>query len=247
VWTAVERTHYMGASKLFVVVDRPFWRDPSPADPSRDTMSMTLTDRMPRGVYLLDDGPDKPGVMCLSYTWVDDSMKFVPLSREERLEVVLSSLAEIYPHVDIRSHIIGTPLTVSWETEPYFMGAFKANLPGQYRYQRRLYTHFMQDSLPAHQRGLFLAGDDISWTAGWAEGAVTTALRTRGRGTSSTRSPRPCWRRGSQDPAGTFRAARRDGRAFARGVPQASRLRSLRSQSLKGPQRRPLRAFPAEA
>jgi tryptophan 2-monooxygenase len=23
---------------------------------------------------------------------------------------------------------------------------------------------------------MFLAGDDISWTAGWAEGAVTTAL-----------------------------------------------------------------------
>jgi tryptophan 2-monooxygenase len=56
------------------------------------------------------------------------------------------------------------------------MGAFKANLPGHYRYQRRLFSHFMQDNLPPHQRGIFLAGDDISWTAGWAEGAVTTAL-----------------------------------------------------------------------
>ena len=56
------------------------------------------------------------------------------------------------------------------------MGAFKANLPGHYHYQRRLYSHFMQDDLPPEQRGLFLAGDDISWTAGWAEGAVTTAL-----------------------------------------------------------------------
>jgi lysine 2-monooxygenase len=197
VWTAVERTHYMGASKLFVVVDRPFWLDPSPADPSRHAMSMTLTDRMPRGVYLLDEGPDKPAVMCLSYTWVDDSMKFVPLSREERLDIVLASLAEIYPGVDIRSHIIGTPLTVSWETEPYFMGAFKANLPGQYRYQRRLYTHFMQDGLPESQRGLFLAGDDISWTAGWAEGAVTTALNAvwgvmhQLGGTTSTENPGP--------------------------------------------------------
>ena len=34
----------------------------------------------------------------------------------------------------------------------------------------------MQDRLPAGQRGIFLAGDDISWTAGWAEGAVQTAL-----------------------------------------------------------------------
>jgi tryptophan 2-monooxygenase len=56
------------------------------------------------------------------------------------------------------------------------MGAFKANLPGHYRYQRRLYTHFMQERLAPHYRGIFLAGDDISWTAGWAEGAVQTAL-----------------------------------------------------------------------
>ena len=34
----------------------------------------------------------------------------------------------------------------------------------------------MQDGLDPRQRGIFLAGDDISWTAGWAEGAVQTAL-----------------------------------------------------------------------
>jgi tryptophan 2-monooxygenase len=32
-----------------------------------------------------------------------------------------------------------------------------------------------QDFAPEH-RGIFLAGDDISWTAGWAEGAITTAV-----------------------------------------------------------------------
>jgi len=174
-WTAVERTHYMGSSKLFVVTDRPFWLDVDPRT-GRHVMSMTLTDRMPRGVYLFDDGPDKPGVMCLSYTWNDDSLKLATLTLEERLDVVLGSLAEIYPGVDIRTHIIGDPVTITWETEPSFMGAFKANLPGHYRYQRKLYTHFMQDDLTDAQRGLFLAGDDISWCGGFAEGAVTTAL-----------------------------------------------------------------------
>ncbi|WP_130797215.1 flavin monoamine oxidase family protein [Streptomyces otsuchiensis] len=179
-WTAVERTHYMESSKLFVPVDRPFWRDEAvDADgrpTGRDTMSMTLTDRMTRGTYLLDNGPGRPAAICLSYTWCDDSSKWLPLSAGERMEVMLKSLREIYPGVDIRKHIIGDPVTVSWEDEPYFMGAFKANLPGHYRYQRRLFTHFMQDRLPADRRGLFLAGDDISWTAGWAEGAVQTAL-----------------------------------------------------------------------
>ncbi|AQW50864.1 flavin monoamine oxidase family protein [Streptomyces violaceusniger] len=174
-WTAVERTHYMGASKLFVLVDRPFWRDADPAT-GHDAMSMTLTDRMPRGVYLFDDGPDRPGVMCLSYTWNDDSLKVATLSAEERLETLLSKLAAIYPDVDIRSHIIAGPLTVTWETEPRFMGAFKNNLPGHYRYQRRLFTQFMQDGTDPAQQGFFLCGDDVSWTAGFAEGAVTTAL-----------------------------------------------------------------------
>ncbi|WP_181764016.1 flavin monoamine oxidase family protein [Streptomyces albidus (ex Kaewkla and Franco 2022)] len=179
-WTAVERTHYMESSKLFVPVDRPFWLDEAVDDKGeptgRDVMSMTLTDRMTRGTYLLDDGPDRPAVICLSYTWCDDSLKWLPLDANQRMEVMLKSLGEIYPGVDIRSHITGSPVTVSWENEPYFMGAFKANLPGHYRYQRRLFTHFMQDALPQDKRGLFLAGDDISWTAGWAEGAVQTAL-----------------------------------------------------------------------
>lgn len=175
-WTAIERTHYMESSKLFVPVDRAFWRDKDP-ETGRDVMSMTLTDRMTRGTYLLEgEDPDGPAAICMSYTWCDDSLKWLPLSGNERLEVMLASLGKIYPGVDIRSHITGDPVTVSWEDEPYFMGAFKANLPGHYRYQRRLFTHFHQADLDERYRGLFLAGDDVSWTAGWAEGAVQTAL-----------------------------------------------------------------------
>ena len=81
--------------------------------------------------------------------------------------------------MDIASHIIGQPITVSWEADPNFMGAFKANLPGHYRYQQPLLRHFKQDDLPADQRGMFLAGDDVSFTAGWAEGAMQTALNAR--------------------------------------------------------------------
>lgn len=173
-WAAIEQTHYMGSSKVFVLVDRPFWRKKDAA--GRDSMSMTLTDRMSRGTYLLDQGEDKPAVICLSYTWEDDSSKILPLDATERMNLMLKSLQAIYPNVDIRRHIIGTPKTVSWETERHFMGAFKANLPGHYRYQERLYTHFMQRDLEERHRGIYLAGDDISWTAGWAEGAVTTAL-----------------------------------------------------------------------
>ncbi|WP_018761946.1 flavin monoamine oxidase family protein [Arthrobacter sp. 135MFCol5.1] len=174
-WTAMERSHYMQSSKTFVMVDRPFWKDTDP-DTGHEVLSMTLTDRLNRATYLLDNGPDQPAVILLSYTWNDDALKWLALDADERVELMLHSLEQIYPGVDIAGHIVGQPITVSWEADPNFMGAFKANLPGHYRYQQRLFTHFKQDALPESQRGIFLAGDDVSFTAGWAEGAVTTGL-----------------------------------------------------------------------
>ncbi|WP_041452377.1 flavin monoamine oxidase family protein [Hoyosella subflava] len=174
-WAAMERSHYMQSSKTFVMVDRPFWLDRDPST-GRDVMSMTLTDRLTRATYLLDDGPDRPALICLSYTWNDDALKWLALDPDERVRLMLHSLRKIYPDVDIAAHIRGKPITVSWESDPNFMGAFGNNLPGHYRYQRRLFTHFMQDNFLDRHRGIYIAGDDISFTSGWAEGAVTTAL-----------------------------------------------------------------------
>jgi monoamine oxidase len=89
---------------------------------------------------------------------------------------MLKALREIYPGVDIARHIIGDPITVSWENDPNFLGAFKGALPGHYRYNRRMFCQFIQRDMPPDQRGLFLAGDGISFTPAWAEGAVQTAL-----------------------------------------------------------------------
>jgi tryptophan 2-monooxygenase len=175
VWMALDRTRYTQSSKTFVMVDRPFWHDLDPVT-GRPVMSVTLTDRNTRGTYLLDNGPDQPAVILLSYAWQADAMKVLPLSARDRAELALDTLAQIYPDVDIRSHVLGDPITVSWESDPNFLGAFKGALPGHYRYNHRMYGHFLQDGLPPHQQGLFLAGDDVSWTPGWAEGAIQTAL-----------------------------------------------------------------------
>ena len=120
-WMALDRTRYMQSSKTFVMVDRPFWKDKDPAT-GRDVMSMTLTDRLTRGTYLFDHGPDQPGVICLSYAWMGDALKMLPHNSEKRVELALSALKKIYPTVDIASHIIGEPITISWEADPYFLG-----------------------------------------------------------------------------------------------------------------------------
>jgi monoamine oxidase len=174
-WTALDRTRYMQSSKTFVMVDRPFWKDKDPRT-GRDVMSMTLTDRLTRGTYLFDNGDGQPGVICLTYSWMSDALKMLPEPVERRVRLSLNALAKIYPDVDIASHIIGDPITVSWEADRHFLGAFKGALPGHYRYNQRMYAHFMQDELPEEQRGIFIAGDDVSWTPAWVEGAVQTSL-----------------------------------------------------------------------
>lgn len=181
-WMAMDRSHYAQSSKTFVMVDRPFWHDVDPAT-GRETMSTTLTDRMTRATYLLDDVDeegrtrlDAPALICLSYTWNDDALKWMSMDRSSRVRRMLASLAHTYPGVDIASHVVGEPVTVSWESDPNFMGAFRGALPGHYRYQRRLFSHFVQEGAEPGHRGVFLAGDDISFTPGWVEGAVTTAL-----------------------------------------------------------------------
>ncbi|MGE3360935.1 MAG: flavin monoamine oxidase family protein [Acidimicrobiia bacterium] len=175
VWMALDRTRYLQSSKTFVMVDRPFWLERDPVT-GRPPLSMTLTDRNTRGTYLFDNGPDQPAVICLSYAWAGDASKVLPLSAEERARLALDTLAKIYPGTDLRAHVIGEPITVSWESDPDFLGAFKGALPGHYRYNRRMYAHFVQDGFAPQHRGVFLAGDDVSWTPGWVEGAIQTAL-----------------------------------------------------------------------
>ncbi len=184
-WMALDRTRYMQSSKTFVMVDRPFWRERDPQT-NRYRMSTTLSDRLTRGTYLFDNGADQPGVICLSYSWMGDAMKVLPLSPDQRVNLMLNALKGIYPDLDLARHIVGDPVTVSWENDPGFLGAFKGAMPGHYRYNRRMFCHFhaVNPITPA-ERGIFLAGDDISWTPGWA-GRVLYKPRSTPSGASCT-------------------------------------------------------------
>lgn len=184
-WEAVMYTHYMQSAKIFSATKRPFWNDVG-AD-YRYKMSVTLSDRITRGTYLLDYGPSegryKGCGIFLSYTWNDDSLKFLgdrstPLPAH--VELCTSLLNAVYAgsNLDLAAEfgLVDPFVEINWEEQPFYLCAFKMNLPGQYEYQRRLFSQFMSGVGEANPDGFILAGDDISWTGGWAEGAVTTAL-----------------------------------------------------------------------
>lgn len=150
-------------------------------------MSVTLSDRLPRGTYLVNyagsAGSDTGTGIFLSYTWNDDSLKFLgdrPEAVTSRRQLCQRVLQSRYPAVDFDAEatVANPNVSISWEEQAFYLGGFKNNFPGQYRYQNRLFSQFMDgvNELGVGGDRFVLAGDDISWTAGWCEGAVTTAL-----------------------------------------------------------------------
>ena len=66
--------------------------------------------------------------------------------------------------------------TLKPQAEQLAMARTPEELSKKFRYNQRMYSHFMQQEMPAEQRGIFIAGDDVSWTPAWVEGAVQTSL-----------------------------------------------------------------------
>lgn len=183
-WEAVMYTHYMQSAKIFATTRRPFWND---VEDGRYKMSVTLSDRLTRGTYLLDYGPgngvNKGSGMFLSYTWNDDSLKFLgdrsaPLPSHVQLCTTLLDTVYANTQLNLAAEfgMVDPFVEINWEEAPFYLCAFKMNLPGQYEYQCLLFSQFMSGVKEGEPDGFILSGDDISWTGGWAEGAVTTAL-----------------------------------------------------------------------
>ena len=131
-------------------------------------MSMTLTDRLTRGTYLFDNGEGQPGVICLTYSWMSDALKMLPPRRRRGSGSRWTRWRKIYPDVDIARHIIGDPITVSWEADRHFLGAFKGALPGPLPVQ------------PAHVRPLHAGRHAGRSSAASSSPATTSPGRRRG-------------------------------------------------------------------
>ena len=77
----------------------------------------------------------------------------------------------------------GVPQVIfeEWQSDPYFGGAFKLSEPGQDQYVQTMFYDYqkaiwVQGNLNPNDTGVYIAGDCISWTSGWTEGALTTGL-----------------------------------------------------------------------
>ncbi len=186
-WESIMYTHYMQSTKVFAATNSAFWTQRDNETPPKRRMSVTLSDRLTRGTYLLDYSGSLSGSytgsgIFLSYTWNDDSLKFLDGRPEDlaptHLTQCLTVLKDIYPDVDFDTEldVVNGGVELNWENYRYYLGGFKMNLPGQYVYQQRIFSQFMNGMDTGTPDAFVLVGDDVSWTAGWTEGAVTSAI-----------------------------------------------------------------------
>ena len=180
VQVALRNLHLTTSSKLFIRTETKFWLDES-GQPNPKIPQNIQTDELPRGIYALDYpqeyNPDNNGVIVVSYTWEDDSTTLMGLSPQERLKLFKQSIAKVSPEfaenlLPVNNEI----LCIDWQAEDYYYGAFKLQYPGQEPNIQAAYYQFLCAENPQCDRGVYLAGDSISWAGGWTEGAMHTAI-----------------------------------------------------------------------
>jgi tryptophan 2-monooxygenase len=178
-YSALDGVHMTSSSKVFVMTKDKFWLT-NPGLPAN-----IQTDTLVRGVYCLDYTPGKlhdPGVVLLSYTWEDDSVKQMAMSdKRARVKRLVADVAQT--NASFASHLV--PIDndydtyaqmVDWDLEPHYYGAFKLNYPGNDGWSNELFFQYLSCQHPEQDKFLYLAGDSMSYTGGWIEGAVQTGV-----------------------------------------------------------------------
>ena len=169
--TGIQQLHLMNSSKLFVLTRSKFWA----TDPAQHFPQNIQTDGLVRGLYCLDYPGTDHGVVLVSYTWGDDSTKYIAIKDPAvRLAHLLRSLREYAPEFVDRLQaetMAEHTRLVDWQDREHYYGAFKLNYPGQDYYNQQLYYQFSKSN-----NAIYLAGDSVSWSGGWIEGALQTGM-----------------------------------------------------------------------
>jgi monoamine oxidase len=168
---AIRELHYDSATKVLAVTNRRFWE-------TDDHIfgGGTYTD-LPTGVtyYPADNATAKDprvsaaaGVLLASYTWGHAARRLAALPHTARARLVMRHLSAVHPQL-IQKGILRRTASWNWDTYRWSGGAFAWFLPGQHT---ALHQH-----LVAPEGRLFFAGEHVSLTHTWMQGALESALQ----------------------------------------------------------------------
>ncbi len=188
---AFKQLHSLSASKIFTLIPN-FYTNPDIdwPDVRGEKIGMLLSDgEYLQSYYLKNRGneanPEKINVLA-SYLWGDESRKYQALqyvdgdnnkaeSWFENLEKVSFSDWEPYKFVTP-----GKSVSIVWEDEPYIHAGFKLPYPDEELGTAALAYQYQfaadEDIKESVYNRVYLAGESCSFSGGWVEGALISAI-----------------------------------------------------------------------
>ncbi|XP_071102850.1 putative L-amino-acid oxidase YobN isoform X1 [Haliotis cracherodii] len=162
---AVEGIYYEASTKILLQCRTRFWQNP---DNLQGGFSKT---NLPIGQLHYPDWeksgiPENERGILVIYTWGQDAEMFGAQKTEEAIENAVKQVATIHPEI-VDNFEVGA--VQAWFNEPTAQGAFVYLKPDQYN-----------DSLLQLLRSdhpIYLAGEALSWSNGWIQGALESGLR----------------------------------------------------------------------
>jgi len=120
----------------------------------------------------INNSHNGPGVLVASYNLNLDAIRLGNLEENTRFEEIKRQVEEVNGlQKGYLDSIVEESITVNWDREKGFYGAFCYFRPEQ----QKLFSYAM--AKPEYDNKVYFAGEHISLTHGWIEGAVSTGMK----------------------------------------------------------------------
>ncbi|MET3290883.1 UNVERIFIED_CONTAM: monoamine oxidase [Brevibacillus sp. OAP136] len=162
-WNAIRQLHYVSSTKIGLQFSRRFWEEEGLYG------GQSVTDLPIRLSYFPSHGfGGHGGVVLASYTWEDDALPWISLSKDEQIMMALQIMADIHGEQVYETFLSGA--VQNWDLNPFSAGAFT------------LFKPFQETDLGPYistpEGRIHFAGEHGSDYHGWIQGAIQSAIRT---------------------------------------------------------------------
>ncbi|XP_072020358.1 L-amino-acid oxidase-like [Amphiura filiformis] len=158
---AFRNVHYIGATKIALVFEKPFWEDDGIHG------GESITDLLSHIVHYPSHEFDSGlGVLIASYISADKSNRFLGLTDAECLSQALDDLAQV--HGDHIKELYVEGVVKRWSLDHFSVGGYAAFTPYQLTNYRGPIVR------PTNE--LFFAGEHTSYPHGWVDTAIKSAI-----------------------------------------------------------------------
>ncbi|MBM7614623.1 flavin monoamine oxidase family protein [Alkaliphilus hydrothermalis] len=186
---AIRLQNMSAAQKTVFLFSKQFWEEGPPEE--RIMGGGSTTDLVINSIWYNPHttdfpAPQKPGVITASYNWTQDSVRLGNFKDDEIPEIVKRQVEKV--HGLSPFYLDGIAIdhkTLQWNNHPWSLGGFTFYNPQQHR------LFLWNSQQPEYSGRVFFAGEHVSVSRAWMQGALQTGMEAANSIAQSCRSCTP--------------------------------------------------------